>query len=180
MKRRMNGRAVLIVLMTALLLFGAVGGTMAYLQTQTEEVKNTFEPTAVPSEVEETLSGNVKTDVKIRNNGNISAYIRAAIVVTWKNAEGMIYPQNPIKNTDYEISIGSGWTEKDGYYYYNASVEAGGTTDNLIETCKPLEGKAPDGYFLNVEILGQAIQAEGMGNTVTNAQTAFAAAKSGN
>ena len=108
----------------------------------------------------------------IRNKGNVAAYIRAAIVVTWKNEAGQIYPKNPEKGTDYSIDINTmDWTKNDGFYYYNKTVDAGKTTSYLIKSCSPVANKAPEGYFLNVEILGQAIQAEGMG--ATSAQEAW-------
>jgi len=161
--KRNKKKAVLVVLMIALLLLGAVGGTVAYLMMQTGTVENVFQPAQVPSEVEETFSNNVKRDVKIRNNGNVNAYIRAAIIVTWKDANGNIYPGKPEKELDYIISIGSYWDEgSDGFYYYNEKVPAGATTKNLINSCSPKEDRAPEGYSLNVEILGQAIQAEGI------------------
>lgn len=169
--KRNKKNTVLAVLMIALLLLGAVGGTLAYLKTQTDTVTNVFEPAKVPSEVEENFDGSTKSNVTIRNNGNVPAYIRADIVVTWKDSDGNIYPKNPVAGTDYTISLGSDWEEVGGFYYYKNTVEAGKTTTNLIVSCSPVEGKAPDGYSLNVEILGQAIQAEGMG--ATSAQDAW-------
>lgn len=169
---RNKKKAVLAVLMIALLLLGAVGGTLAYLAAQTGTVENVFEPAGVPSEVEETFDGTTKSNVVIRNNGNVSAYIRAAIVVTWKNEAGQIYPKNPEKGTDYSIDINTmDWAEKDGFYYYKDAVDADKSTSSLINSCSPVANKAPEGYFLNVEILGQAIQAEGMG--ATSAQEAW-------
>ena len=170
MMNRSKKQAVLAVLMIVLLLVGAVGGTLAYLKTQTSEVKNVFQPAGVPSEVVETLENNVKTNVQIKNNGNVPAYIRAAIVVTWKDAKGRIAPETPVEksednsNGDYTMSIGGKWTKaSDGFYYYKKAVPAGGMTDVLITECKLAEGAtAPDGYYLNVEILGQAIQSEGI------------------
>lgn len=164
---RNKKQAVLAVLMIALLLLGAVGGTLAYLKTQTSEIKNEFQPAGVPSEVMEKLENDVKTNVRIKNNGNVKAYVRAAIVVTWKDAEGDIYPGTPVVGDDYTISINTDeWTEKGGYYYYKGIVDPdGGESDVLIDSCSPVDNRAPSGYFLNVEILGQAIQAEGMGAT---------------
>ena len=46
----------------------------------------------------------------------------------------------------------------DGYYYYKNPVAAGGETGVLISSCTAVQGKAPVGYGLNVEILCTAIQ----------------------
>ena len=168
-------KAFLIVLMIALLLAGAVGGTVAYLKTQTGEIENVFQPAGVPSEVEETFNGTTKSNVVIRNNGNVDAYIRAAIVATWKDSSGNIYPKNPVAGEDYTIEINAvDWTNSEGFYYYIEAVDAGDATSNLINSCTPVQGKAPNGYSLNVEILGQAIQAEGM--DANSAQDAFSKA----
>ena len=156
-------QAILAVLMIALLLLGAVGGTMAYLMAQDGPIVNEFKPAEVPSEVEESLNGSTKSNVVIRNNGNVSAYIRAAIVVTWKDDSGNIYHQNPVEEDDYIIYINTAdWTKQGTYYYHNAKVPAGDVTKVLINSCTPVAAKAPAGYFLNVEIIGQAIQAEGI------------------
>ena len=171
MMNRSKKQAVLAVLMIVLLLVGAVGGTLAYLAAQTGTVENVFEPAGVPSEVEETFDGTTKSNVVIRNNGNVSAYIRAAIVVTWKDAQGNIYPKSPADG-EYNLTIGSDWEMVGNYYYYNGTVAAGGTTTNLIVSCAPVAGKAPSGYSLNVEIIGQAIQAEGI-TGATNAKDAW-------
>jgi hypothetical protein len=152
-----------------LILVCGVGSTLAYLATQTGQVQNTFEPAYVTSEVQETFANNVKSNVTIKNTGNVSAYIRAAIVVTWKDAAGNTMPQAP-GTGDYTLTIGSDWTEVGGYYYYNKSVAANASTTDLIVRCEPIK-PYPDGRKLCVEVIGSAIQSEGMG--ATSAQDAF-------
>ena len=80
MKRMNKTKTILALALVALLLTCAVGGTVAYLVTKTDAVTNTFTPGRVTVRVEDTVSGNVKKDVKITNTGNTSAYIRVAIV----------------------------------------------------------------------------------------------------
>ena len=172
-------RAVVLLTAVALLFAAAVGGTIAYLMAQTSEVVNTFTPTNIDISVEEEFSGNVKENVVIRNNGNIPAYIRAMIIVTWQDEHGNVHAQKPVEVTDYTLVLGnSPWKkENDGFYYYQYPVAAEGITADLISSCTPVEGKAPAGYNLHVEILAQAIQADGLG--VSSAKEAFAAAKGG-
>lgn len=161
MKRK--SKMLLIVLSIALLLTAAVGGTMAYLTTKTAEVENTFTPSQVTCQIHETFSNGVKSDVYITNTGDIDAYIRAAIVVTWKNAvNGNVYGSAPILGADYEMTLnGTNWSEKNDFYYYSNKVAPGGDTAALIEMCQLKNGVTPpEGYGLNVEILAQAIQAE--------------------
>lgn len=169
-------KGILLLAAAMLILVCGVGGTLAYLATQTAQVQNTFEPAYVRSEVQETFDKKVKSNVMIKNTGNVSAYIRAAIVVTWKDAEGRTMPQVP-GTDDYEMATGSEWTKVGDYYYYNKSVAADASTTNLIVTCKPTK-HYDDGRKLCVEVIGSAIQSEGMG--ATSAKDAFDKAASGN
>ena len=165
-------KGILLLAAAMLILVCGVGSTLAYLATQTGQVQNTFEPAYVRSSVIEEgwNDGNlVKSDVTIKNTGNVSAYIRAAIVVTWKDAEGRTMPQEP-GTGDYTLNIGSDWTEVGGYYYYNKSVAADASTTKLIVRCEPIKSY-PDGRKLCVEVIGSAIQSEGMG--ANSAQEAF-------
>lgn len=173
MNKRKRLNKMLIVMVSVYLLVGIViGGTVAFLVTDSGPVQNTFTPSKVTTSVEETLDETVKKEVKIKNTGDTTAYIRAAVVVTWQDADGNIYGQAPVKGTDYTIDYnlglsGSGncWVKSsDGFYYYTSPVksvsedEKNCTTDILITSCTPISGKAPEGYNLAVEIIGSGIQ----------------------
>lgn len=159
-RRSPMGRAAATVLALVLILGAAVGGTLAYLVTQTDSLTNTFEPSRVSCAIEETLNGTTKSSVKVQNTGNIDAYIRAKVVITWKDNDGNVYAAAPERGTDYTISYNeSDWTEIGGYWYYKSAVTPENSTNNLIGTCTP-NSAAPAGYALSVEILAEAIQAE--------------------
>lgn len=171
-------KGILLLAAAMLILVCGVGSTLAYLATQTGQVQNTFEPAYVRSEVQETIANNVKSDVTIKNTGNVSAYIRAAIVVTWKDANGHTMPQVP-GTDDYTLSINTdGWEkDNDGYYYCKQPVASNTESAVLITECKPTKSY-DDGRTLCVEVIGSAIQSEGMG--ANRAQDAFAKAATGN
>ena len=175
--KRMKKKSLLLVAGIVLMLTIAIGGTIAYLVTNTDSITNTFEPGGVPISVDESFTGGVKSDVKITNDGNVPAYIRAKIIVTWKDAQGNVSAVKPVLGTDYSMNINTAdWTEAGGFYYYKESVEATGKTTNLINSCTKLEGaNPPDDYDLSVEIIAESIQADGM-DGVSNAQQAFAKA----
>lgn len=158
-KRRLTSWATLAL---ALVLTLSVGGTIAYLITNTSAITNTFTPSYVDCLVDESFNGNVKTNVSVKNNGDTEAYIRATVIVTWQDAAGNVYAQAPVKGTDYSISFanGTGWDTDtiDGYYYYTLPVTASQKTGILISECKPLTNAPAEGYTLSVEILAQAIQ----------------------
>lgn len=169
--RRPKRLATLLV--SLLLVLGvAVGGTVAFLSTRTDRKVNTFTPSEVTCEVTETFQNNVKSHVAVKNTGDTTAFIRAAINVTWmKNEEAgteynaadqTVSAKVPLKGTDYSITLAenNNWIQgADGYYYYKLPVDPQGSTEVLIEDCKLQESASvPDGYHLSVEIVASAIQ----------------------
>ena len=155
-KRRL---APWVALVLALVLTLSVGGTIAYLVTDTNAIQNTFIPGKISCKINEDgwEDGNtVKQNVTVTNTGNADAFIRAAIVMNWINSNGEYAPE-AVEASDYEITLGSGWTKNGDYYYWSGSVAPNGTTGELIKSCEPVTAK--DGYTLCVEILADAIQA---------------------
>lgn len=164
-KRVMKTKKPVALVAILVLLCCAVAGTVAYLVTSTGPVTNTFTPASVTTQVEETFDGTTKSDVRIQNTGNIDAYIRAAVIVNWADAQGNI-SATPVKTTDYEMDLNIVTTENpnapwfqgtDGYYYCKASVAPDGSTPALIDRCIQ-KGTAPEGFYLQVTILADGIQ----------------------
>lgn len=157
-------RSLVLVVSVLALVLAVAGGTLAWLTANSGPVTNTFTPAQVSCEVDETFQNNVKSAVSIKNTSNIDAYIRAYVVVTWKDEQGNVYGKPPVKDTDYtiEYATGTGWEKgSDGYYYYTSPVAANdGLTGVLITKCKPVNGKAPTDYDLSVEIIAEAIQSQ--------------------
>ena len=163
--RRPKRLATLLV--SLLLVLGvAVGGTVAFLSTRTDSKENTFTPSEVTCAVTETFNNNVKSQVAVQNTGDTTAFIRAAINVTWMSnqdaANQTVSAKVPVKDTDYSITFAknTNWIRgADGYYYYQLPVDPQYSTGVLIEECK-LQNNAsvPDGYHLSVEIVASAIQ----------------------
>ncbi|MGM9640420.1 MAG: hypothetical protein ACI3V3_03555 [Faecousia sp.] len=158
-KRRLRWRKQFVLLVSVVaLILGIVGGTVAYLVTNSGQVKNTFQPSRVACAVDETFANNVKSDVKIQNTGDTTAYIRAAVVVTWQDENGNV-SAIPVKASDYNINwTKENWVEDGGYYYYKAPVTPGESTKVLFTDCKPLVPAPVEGYTLCVEILADAVQ----------------------
>jgi len=173
-------KIVLTVLSICLVLVISAGATVAYLLDRTSNVQNSFEPGRIVIRVNEQFENNVKRDVKIQsvqtseNGSNIDCYIRVAVVINWFK-DGQVYGKEPIEGTDYTIVFNDSnyydeqipdlkhWKrETDGYWYYDYRVAPGEMTDPLIITCEPLQSSsAPERYTLNVQIIAQAIQADG-------------------
>ena len=169
--RRPKRLATLLVSLV-LVLGVAVGGTVAFLSTRTDSKENTFTPSEVTCAVTETFNNNVKSNVAVQNTGDTTAFIRAAINVTWmKDAEAgteydaanqTVSAKVPVKDRDYSITLAdnTNWIlGADGYYYYQLPVNPQYSTEVLIEDCKLLKSASvPDGYHLSVEIVASAIQ----------------------
>lgn len=157
---RRSSKPFFLLAALAVVLCAMVGTTVAYLFTKTDPITNTFTPTKVTTEITENFDKDVKNDVQVKNTGEVDAYIRAAVVVTWQNDDGEVYPTAPAEGTDYTVTwTMDGWEKNGDYYYYKKVVKPEESTGVLLTDCKPVEGKAPEGYHLSVEILASAIQA---------------------
>lgn len=161
-KRR---QSLAITLSVVLLVYMAIGGTLAYLVIRTASLENTFVPASV------TCSVNVNGDeMAVQNTGNVDAYIRAAIVVNWTETNGdAVYGLAPDAD-DYAVAINASTNWEDaqpwyldtstGFYYYKLPVASLATTPLLVTDITVL-GTPPAGYALSVEVVAEAIQADG-------------------
>lgn len=150
--RKLN-KAFLVILCTVLLL-GVVGGsTLALLIADNKEVTNTF--------VAAYVSCRVNEDDTVTNTGNVDAFIRAAVVVNWMDGDGNIYGRAP----EYTVTVNSGWAEKGNYYYYTPEVDPNQTTATAPVTVKVTSSNP--GYTAVIEVVAEAIQAEGVKDGTT-------------
>lgn len=164
------------MLVSLLLVIGVtIGGTLAFLVTSDGPVTNTFTPSQVTTYVDEdvTTVPGTKQNVRIQNTGDTTAYIRAAVVITWQDENGNVLGELPAEETDYTITynLDSGWKKgADGFYYWTAPVLSDDEdafnchTGVLINSCKAKQtktiGTGADAvtYSLAVEIIGSGIQ----------------------
>lgn len=159
-KRVMKTKKPVALVALLVLLCCTVAGTLAYLVDKTPEVKNTFEPAKVTTKVEEKFDGITKSEVKIKNTGNINAYIRVAVVANWIDKDGNVYGgAMPTEGTNYELKLANGWFEgSDGYFYYPTAIAAQAETPALFEPI--IQKGAPDGCSLRLTILADGIQSD--------------------
>ena len=157
--RRHGGRPLALLLALILVVGAAAGGTVAWLTQTTQTENNNFSYGTVSCAINESFDGTTKSNVTVTNTGNTPAYIRAACIVNWVDAQGNIAANVPAEYT-YSLSIpGAGWTAgSDGYYYYNGVVDANGRTEGSLLTCTsshPEDGE----YTLSVKVIASAVQA---------------------
>lgn len=133
-----------------------VGGTLAYLFTKTDPVNNHFTPSYVDCTVTESFNGTTKTDVNVRNDGDINAYIRVKLVTYRVNNQGQHIgglAQIPT------FTLGTNWYEFKGYYYYTLPVAPGEKPAyNLTNSMTLTKYSDSDGGKQVVEVMAEAIQ----------------------
>ena len=153
-------KTVIIAILCLCIIIGTVGGVFAYLIAKTDTLSNEFIPAKVTCSVEENFKNGIKENVQIRNTGNINAYIRAAVVVTFVSDDGKVLATTPKENEDYTITWGnSDWHKgADEYWYYDKAVAPEEMTSSLIKTASEIF--VPNGYKLNIQIFATAIQSE--------------------
>ena len=171
----MKKKIILAVFAAIVLTAVLVGTVYAVLQGKTETpVKNNMSAETDPTlTVSETWNNTVKKNVSINvGDPKYSVYVRADIVVTWKDADGNVYSELPEAGKDYTIdlttvsgtptTLNTWFLGADGFYYYTSPVVSGNTAV-LINECKIKEDtvQIPEGYQLSVEIIAQAIQYKG-------------------
>ena len=150
-QRVMRNRAILVIAVAALVCALGAAGAVAFLIDKTNPVKNTFDPSEVTCAVEETFDGTTKTDVKIKNTGDIPAYIRVALVTYFADGDNVDGSRTA---TIPNFTMGEGWKKHGDYYYFTKPVAAKELTDTaLIDSITLENGQV-------VEVIASAIQSE--------------------
>lgn len=165
----MSKRKRIIALLVGVILLAGTAGTLAWLSV-TGVLVNQFGIGSVTPSVQETLNGNVKSDVKAKNTGTAPAYLRTAVDIYWQDAtSGARLWEEPKANEHYEIAwskelrdasgtnSASSWVKaSDGFYYWTSPVAPNTETDVLIASVTEL--KATEGRNLVVDVSTQAVQ----------------------
>ena len=156
-KNRRYWKLLIFSMAATLIAFAAVNGSLAWL-TDTDNADNSFVPASVTCTVEEDFVNNVKSNVTVRNTGNIGAFIRVALAAVWKNDDGTIAAVVPVQGTDYHLTWNTqNWLlGADGYYYCKTAVAPGEETPVFIEECTVSTSLA--GCHFELQIVASAIQ----------------------
>lgn len=165
-KPKRSIKPFLIAFCVCILACAAVSGSLAWLISTPEPVVNTFTPGAVTIQVDETFNGTTKSDVRIKNTGDVPAYIRVALVPAWVDDEGNIAakPASLELNDDCNIAWGedgsgyeADWFKgSDGFYYCKTFINPGDSTPILIKSCTVKDGEHE--YDFELQIIASAVQ----------------------
>lgn len=165
-KPKRSIKPFLIAFCVCILACAAVSGSLAWLISTPEPVVNEFTPGEVTIQVDETFNGTTKQNVRIKNTGNVPAYIRVALVPAWVDDEGNIAakPASLELNDDCNITwgkVGNGYEDdwfigSDGFYYCKTVIEPDGSTPILIKSCTVKDGEHK--YDFELQIIASAVQ----------------------
>jgi len=157
--RRKSGAfsGLTIAFAAAAIFLVVVAGTVAYLFTKTDDVVNSFEPGKVQCAVNESFSNNIKSSIKVENEGTTPAFMRVCFTTYWVEKDGNTTNVVGRDATLPSFVLGEGWVKgSDGYYYYTSPVDPEGETGELLGSSMQL---STDGNFVQVvEVFAQAIQ----------------------
>ena len=153
--RSHNGKRSLAALIALVLIICvAVGGTIAYIVTQTDKVENKFTPADVKIEIHETFENNIKSSITVQNVNdakNVPCYIRVKLVSNMQE-DGKVTGSAAIN----AFELNDKWFKgNDGCYYYKDVVNVGASTENLLAAGEKIT-LANDQV---VEVLAEGIQA---------------------
>ena len=162
-RRKRRSKKTGMLFLSLLLVIGmVVGGTVAWLSTKSAPITNTFLPSKVACEVTESFNGRtgVKSNVNVKNTGDIDAYIRVKLVTYRVNDEG-----DHIGGTAEipDFKPGAGWVKNGDYYYYTKPVapdEQPETSliDSITLTGSYDDADDADGGKQVIEVMAEAIQ----------------------
>ena len=147
--KKLSAAAIAIILVVVM----TIGGTVAFLMDSTESVVNKFTPASSGITIEEKVKENCKTEIAVKNTGDIGAYIRVSLVANYYDENGNITGGAAVP--DFTLNSEKWFLGNDGYYYYMQPVAAGNVTDNLLAS----ESKMQLEDNMQVTVLAQSIQA---------------------
>lgn len=165
-KPKRSIKPFLIAFCVCILACAAVSGSLAWLISAPGPVVNEFTPGVVTIQVDEKFDGSTKSDVSIKNTGNVPAYIRVALVPAWVDDEGNIAakPASLELNDDCNIAWGkdgNGYEDdwfigSDGFYYCKTFINPGESTPILIKSCT-VKGEGHE-YDFELQVIASAVQ----------------------
>ncbi len=155
-KTARGGRMTALTVALALILTVAIGGTIAWLVTKTDGITNTFQPSQVTCEVKESFDGTTKTDVNVKNTGDIDAFIRVKLVTYRTNDQGQHIGGTATLPT---FTLGENWVEYGDFYYYTKPVAPDAYTEVLTDAAITLASyDDADGGHQAIDVMAEAIQ----------------------
>ena len=161
-KRRRKRIPIRIAILLVALIFLsslAIGGTLAYVLTNSSSLTNSFVTADMSCEIVEDFSnGTEKRNVCVKNTGDAPAYIRVKLLPYWYDKQ----EENIVAMSAWAplFTAGNGWVQgQDGYYYYVSPVKPGECTAVLISSISLKQDEVTLARQV-LEIIASCVQAE--------------------
>lgn len=131
--------------------------TIAWLTDKDRPLVNTFDSSKVTYEVQEKFDGKVKSDVNVKNTGDIDAFIRVKLVTYRTNDAGQHIGGTAALP---QFTLGANWVEYNGYYYYTLPVAPGDKPATKLTDSMTLTESYDDadGGHQSIDVMAEAIQ----------------------
>ena len=99
-------KLIIIAALVMVLSLGMTATVFAILHGKSNTATNTLTPDSdnTPT-IAETFANNVKSNVSFTNTADYSVYVRAAVVMTWRNADGEVDSSRPVSISGIPASI---------------------------------------------------------------------------
>ena len=176
MKKRFFTNFLLVLAILAVV--GGSAAVIAYMFRETQVETNELIPAEVSCSVYETFNGTEKSNITVKNTGNIDAYIRVRLVSYWVNEDGNVAPKSSAVISNFTPD--ENWIKgSNNTYYYTAKVPAGNSTFDLLDGDSITLEPADDGTTQVIDVFAEAIQAE-PAEAVTNSWTEVVVTSDGN
>ena len=167
----MKKRKKLIIAAIALLAVAAIGLTLAFMFKKIRAV-NTLTPAVVSCAAYEKLDGKEvsgttaavgqeKSDIRVKNTGNINEYLRVRLVSYFVDGEGNI--SGSAASVYPKITLNDGWIAGTEHtYYYTKPIKPNDETPILCQPFTLLQKQTSDGtkIYQVIEVFAEAVQAE--------------------
>ena len=186
-ERRLAERAVTAVTVIAACVALCAGGTLAYFSAS-ETAHNVIttggvgielcewadlERTAPFEDVDGVMPGeSVVKVVEVANDGQAPVWVRVKVDAALELADGTAAEAAAIERVVAIDFDDERWTEKDGWWYCNEVLPAGGTTTPLFEHVAFAGSEMGNAYqsaTLTVDVAAQAVQSDNNGATALEA-----------
>ena len=168
---RIDKKLITLLVCITLLLTLPVSGTVAFLIDKPAGITNTFRRVRVQIEVTDTVSSYTKQSPTITNTGDVDVYVRAVVAAFWVKDGSIVGSWN---EAEYPaLILNDGWSRAGGFYYYADPIAPGESAVLFASYAQPANPPVA-GAHLEMDVIAQAVQAEGMG--ASSAQDAFSKA----
>ena len=121
-----------MALCLVLLITASISATLAYFHLSAAPVINTFKAGSVEADIDETVHGNTKEAIQIKNTGSAPVYVRVRLVSYYEVSKGV--PDATKASPEVSFTRGENWYKVGEYYYYNQPLAAGATTSDLLDS----------------------------------------------